>query len=192
MGCGADQRHKNKNLDELLTHKQWSNRWKVACNGVDDNGIIALIGTRGNGKTQMGVQLILRACKLYEPTEDELNHKVAKGIVSYKRLRELHMLIRQAYSPGSMVTESQAIEQFVTPRLLVVDECQEINEGKSDWAKQTFTYILDRRYGKMRPTVLIANCNQNQFRTLVGDSICDRIKEGGGIVRFEWDSFRGA
>ncbi len=192
QGAGADERHMTRKHSELLAHEKWSACWKVACKVVEDCGIIVLLGSRGNGKTQMGVELIRVACSNYEPTEDELQYGTMRAVASYTRLRDLHMTIRQAYGSAPKISEKDAVHLLLRPHLLVIDECQESSGSKdSDWAAQTFTYILDKRYGLMRPTVLIANCNKQQFVKLAGSSITDRIKEDGGFLSFDWPSFRG-
>ena len=188
MQCGVDERHRQKKLIDLLTNKMWAGCWKVACDVVDNCGILVLLGTRGNGKTQMSVELLRRACLNYLPaSETELQWQQAK-IASYRRIRELHMSIREAYGPAPKCSEADSITSFVSPKLLVIDECQEITD--SEWAAQTLTHIIDRRYGSMKPTVLVANATKEQFAKLTGDSITDRVKEGGGFIVFDWPSFR--
>lgn len=99
------------------------------------------------------------------------------------------MAIKMAYGLNAQITERDAVVSLTMPHLLVIDECQESSD--SPWAAQTLTYVLDKRYGLMKPTVLIANCLKPQFVKLAGSSITDRIKESGGFLMFNWPSFRG-
>ncbi|KKL86168.1 hypothetical protein LCGC14_1947420 [marine sediment metagenome] len=188
--AGADSRHMRRKHDEMLKHEKWAACWEVACKVVDDSGILVLLGSRGNGKTQMGVELIRRACMDYEPTDMDLSYGRPRKVARYIRLRDLHMAIKMAYGLNAQITERDAVVSLTMPHLLVIDECQESSD--SDWAAQTLTYVLDKRYGLMKPTVLIANCLKPQFVKLAGSSITDRIKESGGFLMFNWPSFRGA
>jgi len=174
---GVPSRHANKKRMDLLCHERFAREFNVACRVLDAGGIIVFLGDRGNGKTQCGVELIRLSCGLLQSA-------------LYLRSREIGMRLREAYDDGAQLTEREAIDQLVRPHLLVVDECQE--RPDRDWEIRSFNLIIDKRYGEGRPTVLIANTTEPQFRVLMGGAILDRIKEDGGGARvFSWPSFRG-
>lgn len=143
---------------------------------MDGGGILALLGDRGNGKTQCGVMLVRRFC---------LELKLSL----YVRAREIGLRVRRAYDSGAQITELEALEEFISPRLLVIDEVQELPE--KDFSRDTLTYIVDCRYGRCVPTVLIANATEDAFKRIVGPAVIDRLREGGGVIVFDWPSFRG-
>lgn len=172
---GVDARHAPLRLDEFMEHEKWADALKRARRIVERNAMLVLLGDRGNGKTQLAVELIRQTCN---------NLKSAV----YVRSREIGMCMRRAYGSDASITEIAAVDRFVAPHLLVIDECQE--RPDSDWEIRTLTLLLDKRYGAMKPTVMIANCTDEQFKDLMGSSIVDRLKEGGGRIMFDWPSFR--
>ncbi len=80
--------------------------------------------------------------------------------------------------------------EWVAPHLLVVDEIGELVVG--DHGRAAFSALIDTRYRRGKPTILLGNLTRDQFGECVGASIADRTNEGlGGIVLFEgWPSFR--
>jgi DNA replication protein DnaC len=174
--AGAPARHRGRQLGELKMHGLWAAAFEATCGIVDARGILVLLGDRGNGKTQCGVELVRRYCLALKPC-------------LYVRCREIGLRVRRAYDPGEHVTEQEAIYEFTRPQLLVVDEVQEL--ATTDFARDTLTYILDCRYGRLVPTVLIANATEDGFKRIAGAAIVDRLREGGGVIVFDWPSFRG-
>lgn len=174
---GIDRRHIEDMRDfaKLLQHDPWAKAtWKID-EIVRAAGTAVVLGDRGNGKTQAAVAAGHRACWRGES-------------VMYLRCREIGMAVRLSYRSDE-ISEREAIQRFVEPHLLIVDECQE--RFNTEHELRTLTLILDKRYGAMVPTILIANCTAETFRALMGPSIVDRIRETGQVVMFDWPSFRG-
>lgn len=174
--AGVGNLHAQAKLMDLLTHDKWAKAWDAAQNVVDHKGMLVLLGDRGNGKTQLGVELIRRASK-----------QLKRGL--YTRARQIGMAIRESYDSPKL-TEMECVKRFTQPYLLVIDEVQE--RPDTDFEQRTFTMILDMRYETMRPTVLIANASPAQFKKLVGSSVTDRIHDRGSTIEFKWPSFRRA
>jgi DNA replication protein DnaC len=171
---GVDKRHRMRKYEDLAKHQRWAETFDAGMEVVSNGGIIALLGDRGNGKTQCGVEMVRRFCRQLHPC-------------LYVRSREIGMKLREAFRSDT-IKERDQVEFFVKPQLLVIDEAQE--KPDSDFEQRSLTLILDRRYGEMKPTVIIANLDEPEFRRLVGVSVVDRIREGGGILMFDWPSFR--
>lgn len=168
------RRHIGKPRSDLTNHKQWNQCFEAAWSAVERGSIIALIGPRGTGKTQLAVELIRRGAYHTWPCR-------------YIRSREVGMLLREAFRKDGL-TERQAVRSLSSPKLLVIDEIQE--RPDTTFEKDTFTLVLDKRYAACRPTVLIANATIKEFAELVGQSVADRIREGGGVRVCNWASFR--
>lgn len=171
----VEERHSSRKLKELTQHKEWAERFELGKPVIDGGGILALLGDRGVGKTQMAVEYIRRYCL------------AGKGCL-YERARAIAMRLREAYGGRTSLTERQVMGEFVKPHLLVIDEAQE--RADTDWEIRSMTLLLDMRYAQMKPTIFIANCKQKQFKMLVGAAITDRLKEGGGVLELDWPSFR--
>lgn len=163
----------------------WDRAREWAGAAVAAGGIIALVGDRGTGKTQIGVELIRSATLYHLPPY----HCV------YTRAAELYGALRDDMR-ADKANEAKAIAAWVKPWLLVIDEAHERN-ANSDFEPRALNLILDKRYGELRPTVIIANVDgatdieqAGAFRRLIGETIFDRLSETGGIRCCNWKSFR--
>ena len=182
---GFDARHLKKPQEELQTNPRWTTAVDKALALCRAGGIVTFLGDRGNGKTQASLQVARRLAWMW--SEDPASAEW-ETVIRYLRCREVGMAVRSAYG-RDCGTEMDAVSRFVAPRLLVLDECQERMD--TDHEARTLTLVLDKRYGQMRPTILVANCTEAAFRELMGAAVIDRVKEGGGILVFKWESFRG-
>ena len=170
-----DERHAKRNPEELFKHTQWALAVVALGSKIDAGGTVILVGDRGNGKTQAAVELI------------RCSARRGKTCL-YLRCREVGMRLRAAYDERGP-SEAAALAELVSPWLLVIDECQE--RPDKDWEQRSLTLLMDKRYGACVPTILVANCEEKMLLDLLGPSIFDRAREGGGVKRFDWPSFRG-
>lgn len=97
-------------------------------------------------------------------------------------------------------TESDAMNIFVRPKLLILDEVG-IQSG-SDNEHQILFEILNSRYERCRPTILLTNLpirdhvengivTKKGLQSFIGDRLLDRMREGGGkAFTFDWQSGR--
>lgn len=138
--------------------------------------LVALIGPRGTGKTQMAAELVrlFTADKNYGPS-------------LHCAVMEIYLAVRGAMKTGSK-TEAEALATYITPRFLVIDEIQE--RGESPWEDRLLTYIIDKRYGGMKDTLLIGNLRPADLLASLGASIKSRLDETGGTIEATWGSFR--
>lgn len=151
--------------------------FRVLADGEGD-GIVAIVGIRGTGKTQLAVAIAL------------LGLGVRWQSALYRRAMDMFIALRATYDDAEK-RESALIAQFVDTPLLIIDEMQE--RSQSEWEQRTLTHIIDRRYGSMRPTLMIGNFeNAKAFASHVGASIASRCVETGGIMVPKWESFRVA
>jgi len=63
-----------------------------------------------------------------------------------------------------------------------------VNETKYEDDK--LTHIMDKRYDAMLPTMLITNVTRQDFAAQLSPSIISRIRETGGGIECNWDSYR--
>ena len=142
----------------------------------ESGGIIALVGRRGTGKTRIAAEAMRNFCP------DTGCYSTAMG---------LFLRIRSSYdkkSGSGRESEADIAKELIRAPLLILDEVQE--RANSAWEDRVLTHILDARYGAMRPTVLIANLTEDELIQSVGESICSRIEETGGIIEFTGPSHR--
>jgi DNA replication protein DnaC len=156
------------------TDEEWMNRFSWATEQVRKGGIVALVGRRGSGKTQMAAELVR-------------DRQRAKG--RYVTAMKLFLRLRASFGKGAAESEMEIVAEMSACPILVIDEVQE--RGGSEWEDRILTHIIDNRYGDQKPTVLIANLTTAEMQTQLGPSICDRIKDAGGMMEFENPSWRG-
>lgn len=162
----------------FLAEGAWGNKLAHLQVRLRDGFLAALIGSRGTGKTQLAAQLIYT--QLFRSDHPR---------PLYCRAIEFFMAIRESYSSTrSAPTETEQIEHFRRPDLLVIDDAHE--RGGSEWEDRLLTYLIDCRYADGSDTLLISNQEQGAFRKSVGPSIWDRLTETGGIIVADWPSFR--
>ncbi|MCP4219742.1 MAG: ATP-binding protein [bacterium] len=140
---------------------------------------IVFCGKPGTGKTHL-------ACAVGRAL---IREAVA---VKYISIYNLLLSIKETYNRkhSDAKTERELIRQYISYELLILDEVG-VQFG-SDYEKIIFFQILNGRYEEMKPTILITNLNQNGLANCIGERCVDRIRENGGaIIPFTWDSFRG-
>lgn len=147
--------------------------WDIAAKG----GIVALIGSRGNGKTQLAVDLIRHACN---------DDKTAR----YLKAMDFFIEVRASFKRESEDDESVILGEYQKPWLLVIDNVD--RRGSSEWEDRLLTHLIDKRYDLGVGTILIANLDPTAFAEHVGLDIVDRIRDGGGLIVADWAGFRGA
>lgn len=136
--------------------------------------LVALIGGRGVGKTQIACEAALK------------NEQLGKTSL-YSTAFELLVRIKSSYRSNSE-TEAEIIAEYCKPSLLIIDECHE--QSGTDFENKIITFIIDKRYGAMKDTILISNASKRDFDLSMGDSIISRMQETGGIIECNWGSFR--
>ena len=155
--------------------------------GLNRTGLI-MCGKNGTGKTLL-CSIILQAVIRSNPEIEAAYF----GLKSPKRLFteaiKMVRMIKSSWTKGSTYSEQQAIEYFTKPTLLVIDELG-VQYG-SPVEAQFITEIINDRYNQNKPTILSGNLTINEIRDLIGDRVIDRFREGGKVLVFDWDSYRG-
>ena len=144
---------------------------------ADSGASLVLCGKPGTGKTHL-------ACAIGNHVIDALAQPVI-----YTSVTKLARSIKATYSRDAEQTEEQAIQQYVEPALLIVDEvgAQRGSETELLLAQE----IIDERYQQMRPTIVISNLPERELAGFIGERALDRMYEGGGaVMAFDWSSYR--
>ena len=96
---------------------------------------------------------------------------------------------KSTWSKGSSRTEDEVIRYFTKPDLLIIDEVG-VQFG-SDAEKLIMFEIINTRYERMKPTILISNQTREELSAFIGERVLDRMSDGGGCtLSFTWDSYR--
>lgn len=169
-------RHQS-HADKFSGPPEWAEKREAAWEIVKAGGIIALVGTRGTGKTQLAVDLICRACN------DGRRAQYAKAM-------DFFVELRATFKPDQSGDETKIMQQYQRHWLLTLDNVD--RRGGSEWEDRLLTHLIDKRYDLGVSTILIANLDIAAFSSHVGSDIIDRIRDGGGLIVADWPGFRGA
>lgn len=151
----------------------WRGHFGRIMNRIEAGGIVALIGPRGTGKTQLAAE----AMRNFSPETG-----------TYTTAMGLFLRIRASFGKANRESEDDIVQEMARTPLLVLDEIQE--RGNTPWEDRLLTHVLDRRYGGMRPTLVIANLTESGLIDCLGDSIISRLQETGGILEIAGPSHR--
>lgn len=131
---------------------------------------LVFLGTVGTGKTHLASGIVYECGGLY---------RLAPAIVEE---------IRRAKSFSARETEAEILDGYGRASLLVIDE---IGRGVAAVEEQYMLYqIINERYNRRKPTVLISNQNKKDFLNYVGIAAADRLTESAQVVEFTGQSYR--
>lgn len=149
-------------------------RWLVDNLDSGTPGLI-LLGNNGTGKNHIASAIVREAVAKHNKT----------ALIT--EVRKLDRSIKEAWRKDGL--ESEALKLFSLPDLLVIDEVG-LQRG-SETELLHLAEVINDRYGAMKPTVLIANLQWAEFKPMIGERAADRFREGGKVVVFDWQSYRG-
>lgn len=174
LNSGVPKRHR-KFQPKDSTNKNWVELYDKIKRKMDDGFLVALVGKRGTGKTQMGSCLIGYCA-----------YKLEQACY-YTKALDIFIKIRSGYKLDGE-TEGSVIGRHLFPKLLVIDAFEVRSE--TAFENRVINHIIDKRYDAMKSTLIISNDKVETFEDVIGPSICDRMRETGGIVEMAWESFR--
>lgn len=139
---------------------------------------LVFCGLPGTGKTHLAAAI--------------LNTIVAGGRGGlYATVYSAVSRVKETWSKGGGERERDAIAKLVLPDLLVLDEVGV--QFNSEAEKIILFEIINGRYEKVRPMILVSNLDIKGVEDSIGYRAVDRLREGGGrVVVFDWESHRRA
>lgn len=84
--------------------------------------------------------------------------------------------------------ESDVYDALAGVDLLAIDEIG-VQKG-SDFELNVLFEVINRRYEDMLPTILLSNLAKDEIKAAVGDRVMDRMRQGGRMIVFDWESAR--
>jgi DNA replication protein DnaC len=135
-----------------------------------------LLGPPGTGKTHLASALVKDAIST-----------MAKSC-TIVTARDLVRRVRQTWSSETGPTEDQVIHDYVSEAMLVIDE---VGVGYGTDGELVHLYdVIDGRYRRCAPTVLVSNLNVPMLKESLGERLFDRLQEKATILACDWGSFR--
>lgn len=139
----------------------------VKCGGFQT---LIFLGNVGTGKTHLACGIIRECGGLY---------RLASSIVEE---------LRRAKSFNADKTEAKILDAYGKTSLLIVDE---IGRGAVAAEEQYMLYqIINERYNRRKPTVLISNQTKKEFLQYIGIAAADRLTESAQVVELTGKSYR--
>ncbi len=157
----------------LTKAKAFAERFPKA---VEQGASFVFCGQPGTGKTHL-------ACAIG-------NHvmKTFGNAVRFLTVFEVVQRVKSTYG-NSEKTEADVMRSFAEPDLLILDEVG-VQFG-TEFEKVIITDIINRRYSDMRPTIILSNLTAEELAVFLGARVIDRMHEGGGgVIAFDWGSYR--
>lgn len=162
--------------------------WSVATGYVEafseNAGVgrcIMLLGKVGTGKTHLATAMLQQAIRYFGAQGMTGLYTTAGGIIRS---------VKDTFGAQGK-TESQVYADLISPNLLVIDEVG-VQNG-TDFERQVLFEVINGRYERVRPTIVVSNLGIVDLRQCLGDRAVDRLRDRGGLVElFRWESARGA
>ncbi len=165
----SDFRKEEPGQQEVLNAANW-----FLAHGEGSTGLL-LLGGVGTGKTHLACAVL--RCWIEQSRS---------GL--FKDCFDLLQDIKATWGKTAVESEQGVLSQFNRLSLLVVDEVG-VQFG-SQTERLLLTRLINRRYGAMRPTILVSNLPLSEFEEVVGERVVDRFREGGKVLAFDWESQR--
>lgn len=172
--AGVPERHKPFRPDQSDT-ESWNNAYNGLKERLRDGILTAVVGNRGTGKTQLGVCLVGHCAFNLEKT------------CLYCKSTDIFLRIRESMRTEGD-SEVHAISEFIKPFFLVVDAYEV--RAETQFENRILDHIIDKRYDSLKSTMIISNDSIETIKKQLGESICDRMRETGGIIQLSYNSFR--
>lgn len=152
--------------------------WNAALAGlrsrVGTGFLVALLGKRGAGKTQLAVEV--------------LRGRIEDGHTGrYVKAMDMLIRFREAFRKDGP-SESEVLEEFHKPSVLVIDAMEE--RAETQFEDRMISHLIDLRYDAMLDTILISNQAKESFADAIGKSAVSRLIETGEVIECTWESFR--
>lgn len=139
----------------------------VKCGGFQT---LIFLGNVGTGKTHLACGIIRECGGLY---------RLASAMVEE---------LRRAKSFNADKTEAKILDAYGKTSLLIIDE---IGRGAVAAEEQYMLYqIINERYNRRKPTVLISNQTKKEFLQYIGIAAADRLTESAQVVELTGKSYR--
>lgn len=143
---------------------------------LEQPAMLAMIGGRGAGKTWMACALVREFCK-------------AGRSAMYLEAMDYFLELQETFDNGCKINSASVERKHIAPELIVLDAMEE--RADTAWNDRMLVRLINKRYAANKSTLMISNQDATTFKKHIGESIEDRIRDGGGIIKCDWKSLRG-
>ena len=145
-----------------------------------ETNTILMVGGNGTGKTHLSIAAL-----------KELSGHIYT-------MYEITNAIRKTYAPESTRTEIDIVNEILNNKLLIIDELGRTkgSEAETRW----LSYIIDKRYARNMPLIIISNKHtmndcadggcENCLENYVSEDIMSRLAANGLLLKFTGSDYR--
>jgi len=173
-----------KTSEDELRGEGWIETAKDSRFLLCGGGIAVYYGGCGTGKTRMAYEI----AKRLTPRVLSVRGMGKDQPCIYLTAAEFMEEIRRGFSDNDAASERNTMDKFAHATLLVIDEID--NCLATDFGKRKIKQVVDDRYRRELPTILITNLDRKALAKLLPEPVLDRIRECGKGYHFNWPSFR--
>ena len=179
---GFPSRFKNTKPEDCVGAR-WIEYLKDARFNLCAGGIVVFYGGCGTGKTRMSYEI----AKISKPRAVSVSGMSKEMPRIYLTAAEFMDKLRQGHTDKDADSERNIMEELAQATLLVIDEID--NCIATDLGQRKIEQVVDDRYRKELPTILITNLDRKALAKLLPEPVLDRIRERGKGYHFNWPSF---
>jgi len=163
-----------------IQHPDWDDAltW---CEGVLSSGasLLAFVGPPGRGKTAMAYWASVFVLKRREGAS-----------AAWETASWLFARMRSTNQSAAKETEFDVMNAYLAYTILTIDE---VGMGKgTDFEYQSLNTLICRRYDAGKKTIIISAKDRNSLDTVIDPAGHSRMNQCGGVVEFDWETFRKA
>lgn len=172
---GLEARHKLMSLGNYKPSTKEQNNILEALNKYKE-GNVFISGPVGTGKTHLIVGLVRKMVEYH--------------LCRFKFRTGVDMLyeIRSTFNYGDPGETDRMIDKFTKTDILVIDDLGA--EKSTEWARETFYMIIDRRYNMMKRTFITSNLLPKELANKLNDRLVSRLMEGAMLLKIDGNDYR--
>lgn len=106
----------------------------------------------------------------------------------YKESSTICTEVHNGNSFSNAKSEEDIIRDYSSHKLLVIDEVGRAFDSKFE--QYVLYKIINARYNRRKPTVIISNFSKDEYQKYMGLAIIDRLSEQGGLYEIKAPSYR--